>query len=306
MPINNKLIIIAGPTCTSKNSLAMMIAKNFNGEIINADAFQVYKDINIGVNKPSMKNMVEIKHHLISFLNYNDPWDIALFQEKFNLIYKQIISRNKIAILCGGSHMYIDSILSGYNLTKYNLDNEIKNLDENYSNEKLYKYILDNDSEYAQKISINNRRRLLRVVAIMQKENESMTNLNKKNKSLYDSLLIICSKDRQEIYNSINKRVLELLSNDKWLNEVKDLLVKNKEIINYQCFKAIGYKEVYDAIIHNKIINFEIIQQKTRQYAKRQLTWCNNKFKNYKNKIIYDWNNPIDINSIIQRFLQND
>ncbi|MDE6472865.1 MAG: tRNA (adenosine(37)-N6)-dimethylallyltransferase MiaA [Ureaplasma sp.] len=300
----NKLIVVIGPTCSKKNSIANYLARKFNGSIINADAFQVYKQINVGVNKPNQAELNSIPHYLINNINYNDSWDISIFKDSFFNVYNEIINENRIPIMCGGSHLYVDSIVSGYNFTEHDLTDLMNKYDQ-LSNQELYDIIVEKDYEYAQKISVNNRRRLLRACALMEKEEVNMTQLALRNKPLFKTLVIMSYKDREIIYEQINQRVEQMLSNN-WKQEIVELVNQyGDDIINSQCFKAIGYKEIYDSIFNNKPLDIELIKQKTRRLAKAQMTWCKNKFPN---KFVFDWNkNQLsDLDCLVEEFLNND
>ena len=285
--MSKKLITIIGPTAAKKTTLAHNIAKKINGAIINADAFQVYKQINAGVNKPPLEQMQEIDYYFINNVNYWDDWNISIFQREFDIVYNKIISENKIPILCGGSHLYIDCILKGYDLTK-TLDQSIIDEIEKWDNQKLYDYIFKFDKTSAQKIGINNRKRLIRCVVILKMNDnlpKSVTDIAK-NKPKYESLVIMVNKSREILYEDINNRFDKFI-NQGLINEVKDLIKKYPNIIHTNAFKAIGYQEIANSLINNVQIDLETIKQRTRHLAKRQLTWCNNKFPN---KIIYDFN----------------
>ncbi len=295
--MTNKLITIIGPTAAKKTTLAHKIAKKINGAIINADAFQVYKQLNIGVNKPPIEQMKEIDYYFINNINYWEEWNINVFQKEFDNVYHKIISENKIPILCGGSHLYIDCILKGYDLTK-NISTSILNEIECWSNKQLYDYVFKYDKISAQKITINNRRRLIRCVAILKVNNNLAKSIIDKqnNKSKFDSLIIMVNKSRENLYEEINNRFDNFIYNG-WIEEVKKLIEKYPDIIYSNAFKAIGYSEIANSIINNEEIDFESIKKKTRHLAKRQLTWCNNKFNN---KIYFDYNNG-NIDNLIEQ-----
>lgn len=281
-----KLITIIGPTAAKKTTLAHKIALEINGAIINADAFQVYKQINAGVNKPPKSQMKEIDYYFIDNVNYWDEWNISIFQKEFDIIYEKIISENKVPILCGGSHLYIDCILKGYDLSK-TIDDKILIDIESWSNEQLFEYIFKYDKTSAQKIGINNRKRLIRCVAILKMNNNQPKTITdiENNHQKYDSLVIMVNKDREILYEDINKR-FDKFVDDGWIIEVKQLLNEYPDIINSNAFKAIGYSEIANSLVNNCEIDLETIKKKTRHLAKRQLTWCNNKFNN---KIIFNY-----------------
>lgn len=267
----NKMIIIVGPTASGKSDLAIKLAKNLNLEIINADAFQVYKEINAGINKPTKNELKEVKHYFINSKSISDQWNIKIFQNEFNELNKL----KKNFIICGGSNLYIDAIINNYNLKEIN--NEI-NLD-NYSNKELWDMLNKLDYEESQKININNTKRLKHSLKIIlsNKEKKSTKDLNN-NKCLFEYILINVDIDRESLYEKINKRVYEMIDMD-WKEEVKAIMEAKFDFENNNALKAIGYKEVFDSIKNNIEIDINSIQKRTRNYAKRQITWIKNKFK---------------------------
>ena len=274
-----KLIVIIGPTGSKKTTLAHLIAKHIGGEIINGDVFQMYKEINIGINKPSLTMMQEIKYHLINNLSITDKYSICDYQNDFGNEYNKIIDANKIPILCGGSHLYIDCIIRGYSFNNV-VQDEYQKLD-NWSTLELENYLKMNDYESYLKFR-NNHQRLQRTVALLK------TNHNQKksdfeianNVAKYQTLVIMTNKEKQKIYDEVDQRTLLFLKNN-WAKEVLDLFNKyGNQLKDFQAMKAIGYSEILNSIIENREINIAKIQQKTRHLVKHQLTWCNNKFTN--------------------------
>ena len=284
--MKKKLIIIIGPTAAKKSKLAHILAERLNGSVINGDAFQIYKEINVGVNKPTEEELKKIDYYMINEISYKDEWSIAHFQTKFNQYYDDIVHKNKMPILCGGSHLYTDCIIHGYDLNNdtSKFEKEIEDWDIN----QLYQYVQKYDPISAEKIGPNNFKRLHRCVVILKANDnkpKSETDLLK-NKPIYDCLIIMVNKDKAILYDKINKRFDEMFSNNKWINEVQQLINDNPEIINSLAFKAIGYTEIANSLINKTPIDTEKLKQKTRQLAKRQLTWCNNKFDE---KIVFDF-----------------
>ena len=274
-----KLIVIIGPTGSKKTTLAHLIAKHIGGEIINGDVFQMYKEINIGINKPSLTMMQEIKYHLINNLSITDKYSIYDYQNDFANEYNKIIDAHKIPILCGGSHLYIDCIIRGYSFNNV-VQDEYQKLD-NWSTLELENYLKMNDYESYLKFR-NNHQRLQRTVALLK------TNHNQKksdfeianNVAKYQTLVIMTNKEKQKIYDEVDQRTLLFLKNN-WAKEVLDLFNKyGNQLKDFQAMKAIGYSEILNSIIENREINIAKIQQKTRHLVKHQLTWCNNKFTN--------------------------
>lgn len=289
-----KVIVIVGPTSTKKTSLAIKLANKINGEIISADAFQVYKELNVGVNKPTSKQLKLAKFHLINYISINEPWDIAIFQKTANEIINKIITNKKIPIICGGSNLYIDSLIKNYDLTG---SKQRSNNYEHLTNEELYNHVFKIDPNTAQKIGINNRKRLLRAYEILNEKNS----LSKKNSPLYKPLYILCQHNtRQELYEKINTKVLEMINNG-WKDEVKALIKIKPNISQLNAFKAIGYEYILRAIKNNQPVDIAKIQQDTRRYAKRQLTWIRH---HYQTDLIFNQTNEKEIINQVEKWIK--
>ena len=290
-----KLIIIVGSTASGKSSLALKIAKDFNLSIINADAFQVYKELNAGINKPTIQELKEVKHFFINSKSIYDEWHLKKFKdEAYELIDN---SKANVFIVCGGSNLYIDSIIKNYHLV--DVDETLQYI--NFTNEQLYERLKKLDSEEANKISVNNRKRLEQALRIIESNNNQKKSEMDKNNfdQKYKYILISTKIPRESLYQKINSRVLEMI-NLGWKQEVKSLLEKDQNIMELNSLKAIGYKEVYDSIINDKDIDIESIQKKTRNYAKRQITWIKNKFQV---NIEFDNSNYQEIKKYVKDFI---
>ena len=299
----DKIIVIIGATATNKTLLAKKIVENFNGEIINADSFQVYKELNIGINKPNQKDIKKYNMHLFNEVSIYEEFDVAVFQSKCSEKIKDILHRQKVPILCGGSNLYIDAIIKGYDLKKTGSRQEITFFD-NWEYDKIYEYVLEKDYDEAIKIGKNNRKRIIRAAQIIHTLNckKSLLDVNK-NSYIYDCLIIETCLDRQVLYKKINKRVDEMISCG-WMDEVKNLYENDSNVEKLQAFNAIGYKEILNAIRNNSEIDHELIKQKTRNYAKKQLTWNRNK---YDKKIEFNVESDSlnELFNLIKNFLLN-
>lgn len=277
-----KLIIIVGPTASGKSDLALQLAVDFKLPIISADAFQVYKELNAGINKPSENELRMVEHFFINSKSIYDEWHLKKFQEEvYELIDNSI--HNEF-IVCGGSNLYIDAIIRNYHLT--DIDDSIDY--SSYTNQELHEKLTSLDYEESLKINVNNRKRLEQALKIIESNNVKKSELDKNNnKPKYEYIIISTNVSRENLYKKINERVLKMI-NLGWRKEVSDLLEKDSNVMNLISLKAIGYKEVFEAIIENKDIDVELIQKKTRNYAKRQETWIRNKFVvNHKYKDDY-------------------
>lgn len=284
-----KLIVIIGPTASKKTTLAHQLALNINGEIINGDVFQMYRDINAGVNKPNEQQLQEVNYHLLNQLNVLENYSIFNYQKDFELTYRTIDKKNKPVILCGGSHLYLDAIIKGYDLSNSEIQKYYEIVDE-WSDDQLIKYLQKYDPISLQK-TLNNFHRMKRAVAYLKaNNNQPKYKLEQQNnKPKYNTLVIMTDKAREELYNDINHRFDSFFKNNAWIHEVKELINQYGEnIINSQAFKAIGYREIAQHLINKCSLDLEKIKTKTRHLAKHQLTWCNNKFNN---KIMFNYEN---------------
>ena len=296
----NKLIVIVGPTSSKKTDLALKIAKKFSLPIINADAFQVYKELNCGTNKPSKEIIERYDIKLIHNISIYDEWNIAIFQKKAKEIIKNYHKNNKIPILVGGSNLYVDALIKNYDLS---CATKRSHEYEKMTNESLYNLLLKLDKNEAKKISINNRNRLIRALQIIKssKKQKSVKDQQKYSYA-YKCLIIYPNIERKQLYESINKNVQAMLSHG-WKQEVIKLLEKDKYIYKLNAFKAIGYIDIYNAIINSTDIDIDKIAKKTRHYAKRQITWCLNQYQslfNYKKG-----SNDIDLLQKIEKFIND-
>ena len=237
----HKIIVITGPTAVGKTKLSIELAKKYDGEIINADAVQVYKGLDIGSAKVTEEEKEGIPHHLLDFKEVTEEYTIYHYQKDCREKIKDIQSRNKTPILVGGTGLYIKAALYDYKLSEEKSTNTYDNL----TNEELYEELKKLDKDII--IDKDNRRRLIRAINYYKENNESI-NKNKTNKLLYNVIFIGLTTDRQVLYDKINKRVDEMISQGL-LEEVKsfyDKGIKSKPLLN-----AIGYRELYNYLDGN-------------------------------------------------------
>lgn len=264
----SRVIVITGPTAVGKTKLSIELAKKLNGEIINADAMQVYKGLNIGTAKVTEKEKENIPHHLFDIKEVEEEYSIYNYQKDCRKVIDDILRRNKTPILVGGTGLYIKAALYDYKLSEEKTNNTYDNL----KTEEIYKELLKLDKDI--NIDKNNRRRLIRALNYYKENNTSISN-NKTNKLLYDTIFIGLTTDREILYKKINQRVDNMIENGL-LEEVKyyyDKNIKTKPLIN-----GIGYKELYNYFdgLCSKEEAVEKIKQNSRHYAKRQYTFLNN------------------------------
>ncbi len=263
----NKVIVITGPTAVGKTKLSIEIAKKYNGEIINCDAVQVYKGLDIGSAKVTEEEKEGIPHHLFDIKEVDEEYTIFHYQQDCRNLIEEIQSRVKTPILVGGTGLYIKAALYDYKLS----EEKEKDTYDNLSNEEIYSELLKVDKDII--IDKNNRRRLIRALNYYKENNESINN-NKTDTLLYDTLFIGLTTDRQNLYEKINKRV-DIMVNDGLLEEIKpyyDKNIRTKPLLN-----AIGYREIYKYFDgeYNLDEAIDKIKQNSRHYAKRQYTFFN-------------------------------
>ena len=291
-----KVIVITGPTGVGKTKLSVELAKRLEGEIINADSMQIYKDLNIGTAKITEDEKEKIPHHLFDIKNTSEDYSIYDYQKDARVKIDEILSRGKTPILVGGTGLYIKSALYDY---KLNYEKENNNY-EDLSCEELYNILIKLDKNI--EIDKNNKRRLVRAINYY-KENGKSINENKTDKLLYDTIFIGLTTERSKLYEIINKRVDKMFEQglEEEVRNFYDNNIYTKPLIN-----GIGYKELYKYFDNE--ITFEeskdLIKRNSRHYAKRQYTFFNNQmnikwfdvnFENF-NKTIDEVQEYIEIN----------
>ena len=291
----NKVIVITGPTAVGKTKLSIELAKRYNGEIINADAVQVYKGLDIGSVKVTEEEKEDIPHHLFDIKEVNEEYTIYHYQKDCRKLIKEVQGRGKTPILVGGTGLYIKAALYDYKLTEEKETNTYDNL----TNEELYNKLLEVDKNIV--IDKNNRRRLIRAINYYKENNKSI-NTNTTNKLLYDAIFIGLTTDRGILYDKINNRV-DIMIKEGLLDEVKafyDKGIRTKPLLN-----AIGYREIYSYFDGNISLEEAIdkIKQNSRHYAKRQYT-----FFNHQLPIVWfetDYNNFNNTIKEVEEYIKN-
>lgn len=293
--MKKKLITIVGPTAVGKTDLAIKLANLFNTEIISADSRQFYKELNIGTAKPSKLELESNKHHLINNISINDDYNISQFQNDADKIILDIFSKNKYAILVGGSGLYIDAVLYGIDKIPKVRPSVRKKLNDEFERnglKSLTAKLTELDPESLKTIDINNPRRVIRAleVTISTKLPYSSFLKTKNKKSKYNEIIIGLNKDRAQLHDLINTRVDQMIQ--KGLVEEVRSLIKSR---NKNALNTIGYSEIFNYLdneyTHEMAV--EKIKTNSRRYAKRQLTWFNS------NKSIRWFMNEYDLNEIV-------
>ena len=284
-----KVIVISGPTGIGKTALATDLARMFNLPLINGDASQMKKRMDIGTANINDEEIKGIDTYLFKFLDPKSDFSIKDYQD----LVRPIIDKFDCSIISGGSGLYIDSALLDYDLDNNARD---KDLEYDLNNEDLYELLKSKDSLLAAKTHPNNRKRVLRYLKIAGSVKKTPT-------EVYDILYITLDESRDTLYEKINSRFDKMIDAG-WLNEVKAL---KEEGIDLSKLKEIGYKELND-YLDNKIsidLASAIIKQKTRNYAKRQLTWFRGSINKYSKYYVFgnsDYNKIVDL---VENFILN-
>lgn len=293
-----KVIVICGPTASGKTALSIELAKKINGEIISSDSMQIYKDMDIGTAKPSQEEMQGIKHYLLDFVEPDQRYSVAEYKKDAEKAIGEILSKGKTPIIVGGTGLYVDSLIYGIEYQDIELDEKYrKELEDRANNEgleALYNEANSIDPQAMEKISVNDKKRIIRVLEIYKATGKTKTEQeieSRKNGVKYDYRVFAINWDREKLYERINKRV-DIMIEQGLIQEVQTLLQKYTEFPT--AMQGLGYKEVVEYLKGDitKEQMIDKIKLETRRYAKRQITW----FKKNKQTI---WIEPNDLQKIL-------
>ena len=274
------LIVLTGPTAVGKTSLSIALAKAVDGEIISADSMQVYKYMNIGTAKITEEEKCGIPHFLIDELEPDEEFNVTIFKNKVMGYIEDIKSRGKVPIIVGGTGFYIQSVIYDINFNEYGDDSNVRKkyeaMAETLGKSELHKKLALVDREYADSVSENNVKKVVRALTFFEMTGEKLSEHNKRERersSPFDFAYFVLTMDRKKLYKRIDKRV-DLMFDMGLVEEVKALMAKgyDKSLVSMQ---GIGYKEVIDYLSGKTSLEecIDIIKRDTRHFAKRQLTW---------------------------------
>lgn len=300
------LIIVAGPTAVGKSDISVLLAKRINGEIISADSMQVYRGMDIGSAKITKDEMQGIKHYLIDILEPCDEFSVATFQSFAKKAYEDVISENKVPILCGGTGFYVQSLLYDIDFSDSNgEDHEYREMlqkkIDTHGIDVVYDELLRIDPKACETIHKNNTKRVIRALEFYHETGEKISAHNEKERnkqSQYNFCYFALNDTRENIYSRIDLRVDKMIENGL-VNEVKSLKEAGYSINNVS-MQGLGYKEILlylDGIISLDEAIYRI-KRDSRHFAKRQLTWFNREKEvifinkqdfNYDNEKILDY-----------------
>ena len=286
------ILLILGPTASGKSALAFAVAKKINAEIISADSRQVYCELNIGTAKPPKEKLYEVKHHFIDEKNIGEPFSAGKFAAEAIKRIQNLYLQGKQVVVAGGSTLYIEGLLKGFaDLPPENPEIRQKLLHEleNKGKKHLFKKLLKLDPEQAETLDPTKTHRLIRSLEIIEITGKSVTELQKKGKKAYTNLRFVTvalEMPRETLYQRINQRTDEMIEAGL-CNEAEALYTKYNPMltkIKIPSLQSVGYQELFQYF--DGQIDFQtsvnLIQQHTRNYAKRQLTF-------FKNRLNVNW-----------------
>ena len=296
-----KVIAIVGPTAVGKTALAIELAKRFNGEIISCDSMQVYRGMDIGTAKPTREELAMVKHHLIDVKMPDENFSCADYAVLAKKAIADIEKRGKTPIFCGGTGLYLDSVIEIPSFCETAKDEEYRAYLEAYAkengNEAVHKMLAEIDPESAGATHANNVKRVIRALEIYKCTGVTKSEWDRRSKEVkppYDAtVLFLTCEDREEMYRRIDRRV-DIMMAEGLMFEVRGLYEAGLLSPKYTASGAIGYKELLPAVTGDGTVDTGVAELKmaTRHYAKRQLTWFNKK-KNY-HKIYVDKENLLE------------
>ncbi len=274
---NKPLIAIVGPTATGKSDLAIYLAQEFGGEVINADSRQVYRYMDIGTAKLIREELVIIPHHLIDIINPDEDFSLARYKEMVIEKIDEIHKRGKVPILAGGSGQYVWALLEGWEIPRIEPDPELRQrLEEKAAAGKadeLYRELEEIDPEAAQNIDPRNIRRVIRALEVSSQTGKLFSRLKTKVTPPYDAIIIGLTTDRKELYRQTDERIESMI--EKGLVEEVKKLKKMGYGTDLPSMSSIGYKQVMKYLDGEISLESAIQQIKTETHrlVRRQYTW---------------------------------
>lgn len=302
-----KIICIVGPTASGKTALGIFLAKKFNGEIVNADSRQVYKELDIATAKPACdvkdhkKNEYISKgvvHHLVDCIKPSERFTLSDFKKQANLAIADILSRGKLPVVVGGTGLYIWSLVDNLDIPKVEQNTKLRNSFDSKSLDELVKLLKNIDPETVKKIDLKNRRRVLRALEVAISSGESFVSQTTKSLPLYNTLQIGIKCSREKLYQNINNRIDQQM-HAGLIEETKKLVKK------YPCdlpsMSSIGYKQIGNYLRGEMSLEdaVELFKRDTRRYGKRQETW----FKRDKRIVWTLVDDLVNIQKLITKFI---
>lgn len=272
------LVIIAGPTAVGKTSLSIELARHFETEILSADSRQIYKELNIGTAKPNENELAAVPHHMINHISIKNSYSVGQYERDALLVINQIFQRTNILIVSGGTGLYLNALLNGLDEFPEVPPEIVDNLNQQFEADglkPLKELLVAVDPEYYERVDLDNARRIIRALSIYQVSGRPYSSFLSatKAKRPFSPIMIVLSRDRQELYDRINIRVDQMMDAGL-LDEVKSLV----DYQSLQSLQTVGYQELFSFLEGEFSLDMaiELIKRNSRRYAKRQMTWFRN------------------------------
>ena len=274
------IICIAGPTASGKTALSIALAKELDAEVVSCDSMQIYKRMNIGTAKPSHEEIAGVPHHMLDVVEPWEDFSVSRYCEMATPIVDDILSRGKTAIICGGTGLYMDSLIRGNDFAPFPSTGVREKLEQRADTEGmeiLLRELEAVDPDAAARLHLADRKRIIRALEVYLETGETITAHNIRTQSIpprYNPIWFgLEDEDRADLYARIDRRV-EIMLDNGLMEEIQNLLAEG---IPEKCtaMQAIGYKEFLD-VVHGDLSIADActqVQQASRKYAKRQLTW---------------------------------
>lgn len=274
-----KIVCVVGPTASGKTAFAVALAKERNGEVISCDSMQIYQGMQIGTAKPTQEEMDGVPHHMIDFVDPATRYSVADFVEDARRCIQDVLEREKLPVLCGGTGLYLDSILNQIEFHREAYDEayrmELTHIAEEQGVDAVHHLLRMADPVAAEEIHPNNVKRVIRALEIIKSTGLSKQEADAKARGVprYDAEIYGLRMDRERLYDRINRRV-DLMMEAGLLREVEELLERGIPKTS-TAMQAIGYKELVCYLEGNCSLEeaVETIKRESRRYAKRQMTW---------------------------------
>ena len=283
--MDNRVICVVGPTATGKTKMGVALAKRFGGEVVSVDSMQIYRGMTIGTAAPTAEEMDGVRHHMVAIADPAESWSVARFTEQADLCIGDILRRGKCPVLVGGTGLYLDSILSGRTFAPGHSGGEIrKSLQAELAREgieSLYRQLREIDPETAARLPIRDEKRILRALEVYRETGETLTAHDARTRlrpPKYRACTIgLTFRDRADLYARIDRRVDTMVERGL-LREVEALLQTGLSE-TATALQAIGYKQFLSVYRGDTPVSEAVAEVKlrSRQYAKRQLTWLRRK-----------------------------
>lgn len=275
-----RIVVVVGPTASGKTALSVELAHRFNGEVVSADSMQIYRKLNIGTAKPTVEEMRGIPHHMLDVAEPGESYSVSRYEQDGAVCVDDILARGKLPIVCGGTGLYIDALIRGGGFLQSGVDtglrDQLEREWEEQGGEAMLARLASFDPDSAARLHLNDKKRIIRAVEVYLQTGITITEHNARTAALpprYDAIMIGLRTDpRQILYDRIDRRVTKML--EAGLEEEARTLLENGDLAGTAA-QAIGYKEMLAYFRGEATLEeaADLIRQKSRNYAKRQLTW---------------------------------